>query len=326
MPKIVLYADALRRGDAATAARWAAEMTPQDVPRLLHLLRTERHYRIHEEVAGLVARLGGDVGELLAGAATDDDLLTAGAALARVGDARGLAPLRAVAAPGKIPWMRFEALKGLGMLGDWETLERTVTEPDINVRVQSSAALVRCGPAAVPALTRLLSAPDEDVVRSALYSLAWLDRFPPEAECLLRHPEPYTRSAALFALQRADADEALRVARELASDPEPVVRRRAAALLGDELAGDPDPEVRSEAMKTASLEVLCRAVESDPSPDVRLDAVVAAGRLGDQRALPALDRFAGVIRLLFKRRKERKAAQRAVDLARGRIRLSGLPR
>lgn len=322
MSKLLLYVRALRENDVTAAARLAAEMTPQDLPALFAMLRTERHFRVHESVPELVARLGGDLGELLVGAATEDELLVAGAALARVGDPRGLEPLRAVAAPGHVPWRRFEALQGLGRLGDAETLARTLLEPDTNIRVQSSAALARCGPAAVPALVGLLAQSDEDVVRSALYCLGHLQRFPPEAGPFLRHPEPYTRSAALFALERADPERARGAALELASDPEPVVRRRAAGILGAALAEDPDPSVRCEAVKKSPVDVLCRMVESDPDPDVRLEAIGPLGRYGDPAGLEALDRFERVLRRLFRTRKDRKRAQRAVELARGRIRLA----
>lgn len=322
MSKLLLYLQALRENDATAAARWAAEMTPRDLPSLFALLRTERHFRVHERVPELVARLGGDLGELLVGATTDDELLVAGAALARVGDPRGLEPLRAVAAPGNVPWRRFEALQGLGRLGDFGTLARTILEPDVNLRLQCSAALARCGPAAVPALVGLLAGADEDVVRSALHCLGHLERCPPEAERFLRHPEPYTRSAALFALERADPERALAVALELAADPEAVVRRRVAGILGAALADDPDATVRREAVKKSPVDVLCRIVGSDPDPDVRLEAVGALGRSGDPAGLEALEHFERVLRVLFRKRKQRKRAQRALELARGRIRLA----
>lgn len=236
-----------------------------------------------------------------------------------------LKALRAQAAPGVIPWKRYEAIKQLGCLGDYETLLQTLQEDDINIRLQSGAGLQRCGPAALPAMVALLtSTRDDDVKRSLLYSFGHMGYWPPEAEPLLKHPHNYTRSAAVFALGKAG--QGLDLLQEMARDPDAVVRRsvaRALGQLGSHLCYDADPSVRREAVcHTISLAVLLEVLEKDPDCEVKLEAVKALGRIGSPEAYDLLVWFESKIRLWWPSRKWRKRAQRALEFTRGQIRLS----
>lgn len=224
-----------------------------------------------------------------------------------------------------ILWQRFEALKQLGLLGDYETLLQTLQEKDINVHMQSGAALARCGPAAFPAMVALLaSSADRDVKRSLLYCFGHMGFWPPQGLDFLQDPDPYTRSAAVYALSKTLRD--VEVLREMSGDPDAGVRRSVAAALGEEafpMCHDPDPRVREEAVRhTRSLSLLLDVLQSDPDPEVKLRAVKSLRQVGRPEALELLDWFESKIRLWWKSRKERRTAERALRFSRGQIRLS----
>ena len=127
--------------------------------------------------------------------------------------------------------------------------------------------------------------------------IATLAVFPPRAEdvaawgpqvaAMLRDPDSPVRNEALWAFEKAAGLAASHAGEivPLLSDPEPSIRKRAAAALGE--IGDPTQAI----MEAAKADVAQRArpalakLEGDPDAEVRAEAKAALAKLGSESAL-----------------------------------------
>jgi cyclophilin family peptidyl-prolyl cis-trans isomerase/HEAT repeat protein len=216
-------------------------------------------------------------------------------ALARIGDQRAAAPLRALAATPSTDTRVF-ALGGLAALKDTETagLARPLAL-DADAALPLRAAAVRAlgavgGPDAAAALVQLLTTPDLPVslhlaVIRALGQARSRPAFDPLLDWLTA-PNPGVRAAAMQALAAIDPDAFLTVQASLGPDADWSVRAALASVLGtmpaervtaaiEDLVTDADARVHGPA-----LEALV-AVHA-PDATSRLFAALEAGDIAER--------------------------------------------
>jgi HEAT repeat protein len=123
------------------------------------------------------------------------------------------------------------------------------------------------------------------------------------ARRMLDHPDPAVRATAMAALQRLDRLTADDLGAAV-TDPDPLVRRRAAVLAAghpgvDLRASLTDPEAmvveaaswaagERTAVDDATVEALIDVARHHTEPLCREAAIAALGAIGDERGLPAI--------------------------------------
>jgi HEAT repeat protein len=282
------------RPTRSAAARVAARLgLPDAVPVLVDLVSAEAQAGDGEEAHEAAAELAalarqapdGPAGRALHG------LLVAGSPAARrlAAWAAGEASLRAACAwlvrltepDGADDDLRAEAVRALGRIGDPDALPALfvrLDDPVERVRQAAVEAVAACGqlPGVAEGLLERLADPESPEVRSAIEALSRIhDRRAVEPlKRLLLAPRAEVRQAAVFALAVFDEDQVGSLPLMLLGSEDPVLRRSAAAVLGE--LGDP-----------CALEPL-RLTLRDADPWVRYEAARAIAGLGDRRGAPAL--------------------------------------
>ncbi len=222
-------------------------------------------------------------GLLASGTPAARQLAALAAGEARLGACRGrLAELTGAAGEGEAnDDLRAEAVHALGKLHAPEVIEPLLPllhDPVERVRQAAVDAVAQCGqlPGVVEMLLGRLDDTDAPDIRSAVEALSRIhDRRAVEPlKRLLYAARPEVRQAAVFALAVFDEDEVGSLPLMLLGSEDPVLRRSAAAVLGE--LGDP-----------RALEPL-RLTMRDADPWVRYEAARALGALGDRRGAAAL--------------------------------------
>jgi len=213
--------------------------------------------------------------------APDEEAWTLARQLASADVTRRLAArLGAIREPGR----RAELATAIGRLGPamaealGEALART---EDRGARFALTSALVRVGEDGADVLASLARDRRWFVVRNAVlvlgetraqWALAHLTR-------TLAHPDARVRRETLMALARVGGDEAAKLVCGMVSDPDPRVRETAALASGT-LRG------------AVAVEPLLRTLAQGDERVVEMAILRALGQLGDNRAVPALERKA----------------------------------
>lgn len=217
-------------------------------------------------------------------------------ALARYPQVQGAGPLRELLADAD-PWVRGLAARGLGRIGDRFDMERLrplLDDAEAGPIIQALRAgrrLIGDGKVAAPEswqprLLELLADPRPGVRFSAIEaSAAWLldDELGVALERAVGSELPRERALALLALAEGEDPRAAALVVRFATDPDPVLRARAAEAAGlyralqvvEQLATDAVPGVRIAAFETllasrteSGLEVARRGLR-DVDPAVR---------------------------------------------------------
>jgi HEAT repeat protein len=292
------------------------------VPPLVQALKS-RHDRLRKLAIACLGLLGAEAGSavpaLIAVFSDRDEEIRnlAADALARIGPAAVPALLKATrdsAGP-----VRAAAYRALGQVGPPDLATRTalrrgLRDADIEVRVQTAVALWRVGVGGqepVKLLVAMLDDSDEGAASAAVTALAEIHLAsggsqPEVTEALvktLKQRDTRLKLVALQALWRVDREErvVLPLMREALTDRNPLVRKRAVALLGElgrdarvgglllEALEERDPRVREEALAAltrrgeAALPALEKALDHERSR-IRLGALEVIARLGPQAA------------------------------------------
>lgn len=193
---------------------------------------------------------------------------TAGA-LGALGDERALEPLRAAAKRPRIAWYAEQALARIERRG------ASAPPPAPNTSPAPPAKLL--SPDEVAALFVVLNDPRRRDRREAMDDLAAIGG-PDIIQGFLRalaRGEPTASSLSASALGQLGAREAVGPLIAQSGALSPKVRAAVASALGE--IGDP-----------AAIEALSERVRTDTAWEVRLAAIMALGRLRDERVLPAL--------------------------------------
>jgi len=287
------------------------------------------------------ARLTGD--ELLKYVGDPDEKVRVRACngLARLKDARAIPYLRSLLKAPK-HWMRCIAMHGLGDLGDEGSVDDLISflgSSDHNS--QASFALASIGGIQViDKLMSLLNDPNLEAQRWAIICLGSLratqalkplvlslsqessETLPyvisalgkigdvtviPHLLPFCRASEPQVRKNATLALGSLPDASSITAVLPMLFDAESSVRIAAANALGKLRAAE-------------ATDVLNERLANDPESNVRMACVEALGEIGDPRALEPIEGLRTRIRKLFRYKKQRKAAERAVMRALYRIR------
>ena len=194
--------------------------------------------------------------------------------------------------------IRRASAESLGKIGDRSAIvavANLLTEPSSVVRAAAATAAGRLGADAkevvTPSLLHALRDPNDAVRRAAAEALGELE--PPRELLgimpeLLASSDVEVRRAAALVLLQIDSTGWLASLYKLIQDPDPLVRQRTVAVLGEigtakvypvireRLAADPDPAVRAEAAyrlrivsDKAARAALKRSAETDSDPTVR---------------------------------------------------------
>ncbi len=200
--------------------------------------------------------------------------------------------LRRTAALGEVD-ERVHALNALADWGDAEAFVLIETEladafAPSSVRRAAAAALVACGPQAIPALTAALADRDAGVRQAAAAALGRLGAPALEAVTAALF-QPASEEAALLALERLPARQAARTLRRY------IDQRATTAIHYNLLWRDVTPQAADDRIRLLADSL------GDAARQHALNALRAAGLLGDRRALA----------LVVDSLKSRDAAQRA---------------
>lgn len=146
-------------------------------------------------------------------------------------------------------------------------------------------------PAAVPALSRMLSDSRWFVVRNAADLLGEMSAASAEDSLvdLLRHTDDRVRRSATNALLRLGTPNALKTIYEAVNDVSPEVRMQAAAAISTKRDG-----------RTSST--LIRAIEGEGDSDVQVAMIAALGRVGTADAVQKLLKLAEPDARLFRKK------------------------
>ena len=146
-------------------------------------------------------------------------------------------------------------------------------------------------PAAVPALTRMLSDSRWFVVRNAADLLGEMAATSAEDQLvdLLRHSDDRVRRSATNALLKLGTPNALKTIYEAVNDVSPEVRMQAAAAISTKRDG-----------RTSST--LIRAIEDESDTDVQIAMIAALGRVGTNDAVQKLLKLAEPDSRLFRKK------------------------
>jgi len=269
------------RGVAEEAARSLTLLGQESIRPLIIALEDERQ-QVHELASSALAGIGEEAVDPIIQSLTDDEQKLR----VREGAANALAQL--------------------GDVGTIQTLIRTLTESQEELREAVVRALGKIG---TPAIEPLIAALPHHDVGTALALADALSRIGQAAIAplidALDGEGPEVRSAAIKALQRIGAPAVPALTAAL-SDKRWHVRRRAAQILptiGDDLIvmplvaalEDEDKGVRAKAARALAemgdgraVEPLIRALRTDSDESVRRESAKALGHLGDSRAIEPL--------------------------------------
>ena len=188
----------------------------------------------------------------------------ANGALARLGDASAAARLAAMASSSRLQDKSsiVEAIRRSGLRDQAQVLVPLLQDPDWATRSETADALGALGyKAAIPEIRLLLSDDEPRVRASAALALMRLEdpAATTRAEAMLRSNVGTARLDALEANPLSDRGDVAAAARQLAADPDPFNRARAAEALASD-----DP--------AAALAILRRVAEEQDSTARRLAA------------------------------------------------------
>ncbi|WP_224366031.1 HEAT repeat domain-containing protein [Hyalangium versicolor] len=207
--------------------------------------------------------------------------LQVGKALASARDALAVEVLAPIAGSSRaLPWVRYEALRALGALGDARALSVLLDcfrHENLNLRMAATAALHKLGAPAVPALIELGMRAEADARATVLRCLANIGdgRAAEFAVEQLNDPDREVRAAAVGCVGRFRPRYASIMLEVRLSDPEPGVRRALCEALGTLGERDAVPH-------------LIQRLQEDVEPSVRAAAAWALGRCGDADAAISL--------------------------------------
>lgn len=168
-------------------------------------------------------------------------------------------------------------------------------------------------PATIPALVSVLDDPSERIRALAITALARVgdsSLAPLIAARLSNDKKPFVRKAAAYALGRFRSSEGTAALTAALKDKDAEVRGAAAVALGEyadasaiaPLEGalaDKSEFVRAQSARalgvngraaTGSVPLLAKLLTSDTEQEVKRQAAIALGRIGDRAALPALEK------------------------------------